>query len=72
METPRLRANSADVRRALTHENRAAGVEQIERVRGLQYEFIGRKCELRVNHVLSDVFVARKEAKQQFDVRVPG
>ena len=46
-------ADPADISRALRHRNRAARVQQVERVAGFQHEFVRGQRELRFDHLLA-------------------
>src|SRR5688500_1245958 len=62
-------ANAADVGSALGHRDRAARVEQVERVRALQHHLVGRQRTARFHEPLRLFLKTREEIKKQIGVR---
>ena len=63
-------AHAQDVALALGHRNRLAGIEQVERVRGLEHPFVGRQREFDLEHPHALLLVRVELAEQLVDVGV--
>src|SRR5437762_4858274 len=64
------RANAADVARAFRDRDRAARIEEVERVRGLQHLLICRQRELALHQALRTGLEIGEVAKERFRVDV--
>src|SRR6266850_432506 len=63
-------ADAADVRRPLGHADRAARIEQVEGVAGLQQLFVRGQRELLFHQVLGLLLMAAERAEQELHVAV--